>query len=363
MEQRRILIIANNDGGLYHFRLLLIENLLAQGNEVYISDPSGDFIQYLIDMGCEFIDAPIDRRGINPITDLRLLKKYFDIANQVEPDLVITYTIKPNIYGGIVCRLKKIPYAANITGLGTALQKQGLLKVVVTALYKMAIRKAKVVFFENAENEKTLIDMNICRKGQSKLLNGAGVDLEHYTYLEYPTEDIPIHFLFIGRVMKEKGIDELVSAMERLCRDGEKCVLDVVGEYEEDYSADFECYQKDGWLRYYGHQKDVRPFIQNAHCFVLPSWHEGMANTNLECAASGRPIITSNIAGCREAVIENETGFLCQPKDAESLYEAMKRFLALSTEQRVAMGQAGRRHMENTFDKRKVVEETLKCLE
>ena len=162
--------------------------------------------------------------------------------------------------------------------------------------------------------------------------------------------------------MKEKGIEELFAAMERLQADRIPCTLDVLGGCEEDYSSLLARYEKSGWLHYHGYQKDVRPFIARAHCFVLPSWHEGMANTNLECAAMARPVITSRIHGCMEAVEEGISGLLCQPKDPESLYQAMRQFLALDTAAREEMGRAGRRRMEARFDKKKVVAATLERL-
>ena len=218
------------------------------------------------------------------------------------------------------------------------------------------------MFFENAGNMQTLQGERIVRREQCCLLSGAGVNLDHYQPAEYPTDDPPVRFLFIGRVMREKGIDELFGAMERLHAENIHCVLDVLGNYEEDYAEAIECYTAAGWLRYHGYQKDVRPFIANSHCFVLPSYHEGMANTNLECAATARPIITSNIHGCKEAVIDGESGFLCEPKNADSLYEAMKRFSALPADERRKLGLRGREHMEQTFDKKIVVGNTLKEL-
>lgn len=194
------------------------------------------------------------------------------------------------------------------------------------------------------------------------MLAGAGVDLEHFYYIEYPEETDMTKFLFIGRVMREKGIDELFSAMERLNNEGYRCSLDVVGGFEENYVAEIQRFEKEGWLCYHGYQSDVRPFIENCHCFVLPSWHEGMANTNLECAASGRPVITSNIHGCLEAVIEGKTGFLVEAKNVDSLYQEMKRFIGLSYEDKKNMGLAGRKHMENIFCKKKVVMETMSYL-
>lgn len=357
-----ILILANNDVGLYQFRRELIGALL-QTHQVALSLPGGELVRPLVDMGCTFVDTPVDRRGVNPVRDLSLLLRYFKLLRKEKPDLVITYTIKPNVYGGFACRALGIPCAANITGLGTAFQRDGLLKTLVTAMYRVALKRAKVVFFENAGNLRTLLDEKIVREDQCCLLSGAGVNLEHYACAPYPADAGPVRFLFIGRVMKEKGVDELFAAMERLRADGVNCTLDVLGGYEEDYEAQIRRHEAEGWLRYHGYQKDVRPFIADAHCFVLPSWHEGMANTNLECAAMGRPLITSRIHGCMEAVAEGESGLLCEPKDAGSLYGAMDRFCALSPAERAAMGRAARRRMEAVFDKKKVVDATIRRLE
>lgn len=356
----RILILANFDVGLYQFRKELIAELLKK-NQVYISLPYGKLVDKLVDMGCEFIDTPVDRRGINPLKDLKLLRRYHSIINDIEPELVITYTIKPNVYGGVVCKIKKVPYAVNITGLGTAFERGGLLRSMVTLMYKVSLKKAKVVFFENSANQQLFIDEKIVREDQTCLLNGAGVNLEHYAYAEYPHND-KIHFLFIGRVMKEKGIDELLESMQRLIDDGENCCLDIVGPCEDDYEDVLRKHEQEGWLKYYGYQDDVRPFIKQCDCFVLPSWHEGMANTNLECAAMGRPVITSDIPGCREAVEDGISGFLCEKQSVDGLYMVLKKFLGLPYENRKQMGSAGSKHMEQLFDKRKVVECTISRL-
>lgn len=358
----KILLLTNHHLGLCLFRYELVAELLKK-NTVYLSLPDGDLIRPLEKIGAKFIDTPIDRRGINPVTDLKLFRQYRKMLRQVQPDLVITYTIKPNIYGGVACRMAGIPYAANITGLGTAFQKKGLLRSLVTVMYRTALKKAKVVFFENCENVQTLLDEGIVRREQCCLLSGAGVNLERYALAEYPAEGDETRFLFTGRVMREKGVDELFAAMERLHDEGISCSLDVLGDYEEDYKEQMERFEAAGWLRYHGYQEDVRPFIENCHCFVLPSWHEGMANTNLECAAMGRPLITSNIHGCKEAVIDGESGYLCEAQDADSLYEAMKKFAQLPYEKKSAMGISGRRHMEAVFDKEKVVAETVARLQ
>lgn len=357
----KILILANNDVGLYQFRRELIGAMLQQGHQVIISLPDGPLVVPLVEQGCIFLDTPIDRRGINPVTDLKLFFAYRRMLKAEKPDLVITYTIKPNIYGGMACRMAKVPYAVNITGLGTTFQNNGWLRRLVTFLYRTALKKAKVIFFENGENRDIFVNEKIVPETKCCLLNGAGVNLERYPYRPYDKKG-PVRFLFMGRVMQEKGIDELFGAMERLHQEGMDCSLDVLGYYEEDYAEIIRRCEAQGWLHYHGYQNDVRPFIEQAHCFVLPSWHEGMANTNLECAAMGLPVITSDIPGCREAVIEGKTGLLCSPKDTDSLYAQLRRFLMLSPEERAAMGQAGRAHMEAVFDKKKVVEETIRGL-
>lgn len=357
----KVLVLANNDIGLYQFRKELIQELL-KDNTVVLSLPYGEMVEPLLEAGCRFLDTPVDRRGVNPVTDFGLFLRYRKTIKKENPDLVITYTIKPNVYGGLACRLLRVPYAVNITGLGTAFQGHGLLRMVVTTLYRLGTSGAKVVFFENVENQQIFIDEKLVKEEKTCLLNGAGVNLEHYWVSEYPEECDGIRFLFVGRVMKEKGIDELFAAMRRLHQDGYSCTLDVLGGFEENYAQQMEEYQEAGWLHYHGYQRDVRPFIAQSHCFVLPSWHEGMANTNLECAASGRPVITSDIHGCKEAVVEGVSGLLCQRKDAQSLYETMKTFLQLSHEEKRQMGLAGRKHMEDVFDKRKVVQKTMRGL-
>ena len=357
-----IVIICNNSGGLYSFRNELISELNRRDNEVIAVTPKDDMIKELRAVGTKLRFVDVDRRGINPLKDMGLFLRYLLILKKEKPSLVITYTIKPNVYGGFACRLLRVPYAVNITGLGTAFEREGLLKELVVMMYRTALKRAKVVFFENSENRKVFLEKGIVPKRKTKVLSGAGVNLEHYKYAEYPSDDSTVRFLFIGRIMKEKGVDELFKAVRMLRKEGVDCTLDVLGGYEENYESLIKKYEAEGWLRYHGYQKDVRPFIAECHCFVLPSWHEGMANTNLECASSGRPVITSNIPGCREAVIDGRSGFLCESRNTESLKDAMRRFSELPPEKKRTMGIAGRKHMEEVFDKKKVVAQTISAL-
>lgn len=356
---KKILILANNGVGLYKFRKELIQKLL-KTNEVYISLPYGELIEHLIEMGCHFIDTPVDRRGINPVTDLKLLNKYRKIFNQVEPDLVITYTIKPNIYGGFTARIKKVKYAVNITGLGTAFQNDNLLKKIIIFMYKKALKKVKTVFFENIENRNIFIENRIIEKDKTCLLNGAGVNTEEYQYAEYPNENKHIRFLFIGRIMKEKGIDELLYAAKKIKKEYSDIQFDIVGPMEDGYKNIIDEYVNNNIINYYGYQSDVKPFIKQCHCFIMPSYHEGMANTLLEAGSMGRPLITTNIHGCKEAIKDN--GYLCNAMDKEDLYKKIKKFIELDYKKKVNMSLNSRKHIEKIFDKRKVVKETMKGL-
>lgn len=364
----RILVICNCASGLYDFRGMLLRQMISTGHTISAVIPIEDLPEEkfaeseLKSDDVRLIYVPMERRGMNPLKDFELLKTYIRTIKEEKPELVITYTIKPNIYGGIASQMCGVPYAANITGLGTAFQGSGILKQFVIALYRIALRQSKVVFFENCENMQIIMNEGIIKKNQAFLLNGAGVDLDEFSLQPYPIDMDETRFLFIGRVMREKGIDELFSAMRKLVDEGGKCSLDILGGFDEDYSEIIKKYEKEGWLRYRGYQNDIRPFIKNCHCFVLPSWHEGMANTNLECAASGRPVITSNIHGCLEAVEDEVSGYLCEKQNADDLYRVMKKFTKLSYDERKAMGLAGRKHMEEVFDKKKVVEDTIRRL-
>lgn len=357
----KILILANNDIGLYKFRKELIQALLEKGNEVHISLPSGTLVEKLEVMGCNFINTAIDRRGINPVTDFKLLLAYWKMIKKLQPELVITYTIKPNIYGGLVCRMLRIPYAVNITGLGTAFQNDGMIKKLVTFLYKDSLKKAKVVFFENKGNQKVFLDEHIVEEKKTHVLNGAGVNLEEYPFCEYP-QDGETRFLFIGRIMKEKGIDELFEAAERIKKEHVNVFFDIVGPMEDNYKEKIADLVSRNIIEYHGYQEDVKSFIEKCHCFVLPSYHEGMANTLLEAGAMGRPLITSRIHGCMEAVEEGRNGYLCEAQNAESLYEKIKEILLLSSEKKAEMGKCSRDYIKSKFDKNVIVRETLSTI-
>ena len=357
---KKILMITNHSYMFWQFRREVVSEIIARGNQVVLALPFGDRVEELQGLGCRMIDTPMERRGISPMDELKLMRTYRRILEEEKPDIVVTYSIKPNIYAGITCGKLGIPYCINVQGMGTAFQTPGLSSL-VTVLYRAACRKARVVFFENHPNAQIFREKRIMDGDRQVVLSGAGINLERYTPQPYPNNDC-VHFLFLGRVMREKGINELFSAVRRLHADGEKFHLDLLGFYEERYIDQVEDLTRLGICTFHGFQTDTRPWYGASDCVVLPSYHEGMSNVLLEAAAIGRPIITSDIPGCREAVDEGINGFTCPAKDADALYDTMKRFLNLTREQREAMGQAGIAKMQAQFDKKQVVEETLAAI-
>lgn len=340
----------------WQFRRELVAEFL-KDHEVVISTPFVGHEDDFKAMGCKMIETDVDRRGINPKTDLKLYRTYTKILKTEKPDMVVTYSIKPNVYAGVACRLMKIPYCINVQGLGTAFQKPGLSQI-VTLMYKTACKNAKEVFFENEGNAKLFRDKKITPESQQTLLPGAGINLEHHSYIPYPKRDV-VHFLYLGRIMKEKGMDELFEAIQRLHEEyGNIIVLDLVGFFEDEYKEQVEKLVEDGIAVFHGFQEDPRPFYGMADCVVLPSYHEGMSNVLLEAAATGRVLVASNIPGCKEAVDSGKTGLLCKKQDAESLYKAMKKVVELTPEKRELAGKLGREKMEREFGKMMVVEKT-----
>lgn len=352
----KILIITNHSFMLWQFRRELIEELL-KVHEVLISVPFGDHIDDFKRLGCRMINTELDRRSINPVKDIGLYRKYRKLLKAERPDMVITYSIKPNIYAGFACRQMGIPYCVNVQGLGTAFQKPILANLVAT-MYKTALKKATVVFFENEGNAEEFRKRKITPAEKQHVLPGAGVNPERFAYHEYPHND-KVHFLYLGRIMREKGMDELFGAVKKLHEEGADFVLDLVGFFEDEYKEQVDALVKDGIAVFHGFQPDPVPFYAAADCVVLPSYHEGMSNVLLEAAAIGRPIITSDIPGCREAVDDGKSGLLCKVRDGDSLYEQMRRMLGTSFVERESMGQAAQEKMVREFDKQRVVSETM----
>lgn len=356
----KILVATNHSYMFYRFRKELVEALMRE-HEVILSTPFVGHEDDLQAMGLRCINTEIDRRSINPLKDMKLLRTYQKMLDEIQPDLVITYSIKPNIYMGSACKKAGIPYCTNVQGLGTAFEKP-LLSSVVSVMYHSALRKARTVFFENEENAQFFLKRKIISSAQAKVLPGAGINLDEYPYV--PMQDDGVcSFLFVGRIMKEKGVDEFFAAAKTLKAEfGERVSFDVVGFYEDAYKETVEKLVDDGIVNFHGFQSNVHPFYEKTDCVVLPSYHEGMSNVLLEGAATGRPLITSDIPGCREAVEDGVSGYLCKPQDVDGLCAAMQKCVCSSHEERENMGKIGRTRMEKHFSKQAVVAATIHAL-
>lgn len=350
----KILILANNDIGLYKFRKELIEELIIRNYEVYISLPDGDFVEALKTLGCKYIKTDIARHGTNPIQDLGLLNFYKKIIRQIQPDMVLTYTIKPNIYGGLACASSDTPYLTNITGLGTAVETKGFLQFITMTLYRNALRKANTVFFQNRENENFFLKHKLVL-GKHKLIPGSGVNLSYYVPLPYPKSDT-IEFVFIARIMKEKGIDQYLQAAEAIKRKYPNTKFHICGFCEESYEQVLQTFQENGTIIYHGVVTDMKEIYKRIHCTVHPTYYpEGLSNVLLESAASARPIITTDRSGCREVIEDGVNGFICKQKDSDDLIMKIEKFLQLTWEEKRQMGLAGRTKVEQEFDRNIVV--------
>ena len=356
----RILILANNDVGLYKFRKELLERLLKE-HEVHISLPQGGFVKDMVDMGCHFIRTEFDRHGTNPFQELKLISGYKKMLKEVKPDMVFTYTIKPNVYGGMACASLKIPYVANVTGLGTALENPGPMQTVTKILYKLGLRKAQKVFFQNTENREFMLKNKVVTVAYD-LLPGSGVNVEHYQALEYPDGET-VDFVFIARVMKEKGIDQYLEAAEVIRKKYPETRFHICGECEQDYEDRLKELQEKGIVIYHGLVKDMREIHKISSCTVHPTYYpEGLSNVLLESSACARPIITTDRAGCREVIDDGKNGYVVRQKDSKDLIEKLEKFLSLSWEERKAMGLYGREKVEKSFNRQIVIDKYLKEL-
>lgn len=351
----KILFLVNHDVVIYNFRLEIVERLLADGHQVHISSPYGERIDDLTALGAVFHEIRMDRHGMDPREELRILREYKRLMRAVRPDIVFGFTIKPNIYGAMAARSLHIPFAANITGLGTAVETPGLSQRLIILLYKVAFRGVRRVFFQNTENRQFFLDHRIA-VGAHAMLPGSGVNLDRYPCRPYP-EDGVTRFAFISRIMKEKGIDQYLQAAEAVRARHVDTEFHVCGFCEAEYEGKLAEYNEKGIVIYHGMIRDVAGFMGGMHCIVHPTYYpEGISNVLLEACATGRPIITTDRSGCREVVEDGRNGFAVPQRDAAALTEAIERFLSLSREERIAMGLAGREKVRREFDRQIVVE-------
>lgn len=358
-----IALLTNNDDDVYCFRKELIEALLAEGYDLLISCPYGEKFQLMTDIPFIYDDPVIDRRGTNVIADYKLLQHYTDIFSRYSPDIVLTYTAKPNVYGSMAARRLKIPYINNVTGFGSALNKHGLLRVLILRLFRHAFSHAACIMFQNSSNMKQAVDAGMV-SSRHYLLPGSGVDTIRFPLQPYPAggngiEGAPVVFNYIGRILHDKGVDDYIAAAKSIKARYPNTEFNMIGfiePTESHYVETLQLLQEQGVIVYRGSQKDVRPFIARSHATIHPSiYGEGMSNVLLESAASGRPLITTDNPGCKETVLDKESGFIFPGGQVSKLCAAIEHILAMDNASRQLMGERGRRHVEENFSRSKVI--------
>lgn len=359
---RKVLILVNHDIVIFSLRLELVERLLKEGYSVAIACPRGERVDEFSAIGCEYHEINLTRHGINPLHEVRLLSEYRKLLERVRPDVVFTFSIKPNVYGGLACKKLGIPCFANVTGLGTTLKTKSPVRFVTKPLYRLGLKSANTVFVQNQDNLNYLLEQKMI-KDNYHLLPGSGVSLSRFPYEPYPTDEGPAVLLVIGRITRDKGTDDILSAVHLLRAAKQNVRIRFLGFYDGDYRDKVEQALEEGMVEYCGHQNDVQPYLKDCHAVLHASYHEGMANALLEAAASGRPILATRIPGCQEAFEDGVSGFGFEPHSPESLCAAVKNFLALSPEERAEMGKRGREKMEREFDRSIVVDAYLQKLQ
>lgn len=362
---KTILFAANDTTFVYNLRKEIIEDLQNKGQNVIIVAEFKDYIEEIKNIGCTLIELKIPRRGKNPISDVNLYNQIKSILKENNPDIVFSNSIKPNVYFGIASNKLGIPFVPNVTGLGGSLLNPGAIQKIASALYKLGVKNAKTIFFQNNFNKDYFYTNKIIDGSKACLvLPGSGINLEKYTYHEYPETSEYIRFIMIARIMKDKGIIEYLNAAEKIKSEHSNIDFMLVGDYDDlSFKERIDKLNSKGIIKYIGYRKDINELIKNSHCLIHPSYHEGLSNVLLEAGATGRPVIASDIPGCRETFIDGVSGLAVKVKDSEDLIHKIEEFINIPNDKKVQMGKANRNHVAKNFDRKIVVDKYIECIE
>jgi glycosyltransferase involved in cell wall biosynthesis len=356
-----VCLVCNTAFAIYTYRQGLIRMLIGKGATVIVLAPRDRTSALLEEMGCRCIELPIASKGTNPRDDLRTLHALYRHYRALKPDVVFHYTIKPNIYGSVAAWLARVPSIAVTTGLGYVfIRKSGAARV-AKVLYRLAFRFPREVWFLNRDDQTAFVEERLlAHPERARLMNGEGVDLNHFALAPLPRSR-EFTFVLIGRLLWDKGVGEYVEAARHLHVRFPHARFQLLGPVGvENPSAitltDVETWQKEGVIEYLGEAHDVRPCIANADCVVLPSYREGVPRTLMEASAMGRPIVATDVPGCREVVADGVTGLLCEARSAQSLAAKLEQMLEMTEEARREMGERGRAKVTAEFDEVAVIE-------
>jgi len=348
----------------------IVRALLNEGHKVTVAAPRDNAVSDIERAGCDYIPLKMDANGINPFADIRLTVSLWQTMKRIKPDIVLSYTVKNNIFSSLAAMSLGVPVMPNISGLGTAFLSGGALQKLVEILYRFALARAPVVFFQNNEDRELFVERKIVRSAQCQVIPGSGIDLDAFAYDQLPDSRGGVVFLMVARILRDKGVFEYVEAARRVRSMMPSARFQLLGPVDTQNRSAVDAETVKAWhedrvIEYLGAVVDVRPAMSRAHCIVLPSYREGAPRTLIEGASMGRPLVATDVPGCRSVVEPDVNGFLCRPRDVESLVDALCRFAGLSQAGKLAMGKASRRKMEREFDQAAVVrayrEEMQKC--
>ncbi|MDQ2164185.1 MULTISPECIES: glycosyltransferase family 4 protein [Vibrio] len=363
----KLIMVANTAWSVFNFRHSLIKELLSCGVELYVIAPEDKFSEKLAEMGCQVLDLPMQAKGVNPIADFGLMLRLLRHYREIKPDFIIHYTIKPNIYGSLAAKLVGIPSLAITTGLGYTFVNQNVVSQVARQLYRFAFRYPKEVWFLNEDDRCAFLGHRLIEPNKAVLLHGEGVNLNHFVPSNKPQPDENIRFLLIARMLRDKGVCEFVEAARQIRKQYPQAIFQLLGDCGVPNPSvigreEIAQWEKEGIVEYLGTTDDVRPIIAQADCLVLPSYREGIPRTMIESAAMAKPLIVSDAPGCRDVVLDGQTGYLCEVKNTLSLAQRCEQFLTLSDSEKQAMGKAGRAFMEDKFDEKWVIKQYFTTL-
>jgi glycosyltransferase involved in cell wall biosynthesis len=362
-----VCLVCNTSFAIHTYRQGLIRTLIANGATVTVIAPRDRTTALLEQMGCRFVELYVASKGTNPRDDLRTFAALYRHYRAIKPDIVFHYTIKPNIYGTVAAWLARVPSIAVTTGLGYVFIQKSRAAIVAKALYRFAFRFPRQVWFLNRDDQTAFVESRLlAHPERARLLHGEGVDLNHFAYTP-PRQKQNFTFVLIGRLLWDKGVGEYVEAARILRQRHPTARFQLLGPAGVDNPSavtldTLQAWQRDGIVEYLGEAHDVREHIANADCVVLPSYREGVPRTLMEASAMGRPIVATDVPGCREVVADGITGFLCEAKSAASLADKLQSMMALTPDERRAMGERGREKVAAEFDETAVIARYLETL-
>lgn len=362
----KIAIVLNTSWNIYNFRMGLVNSLLEHGHEVTAIAPKDEYTHLLIDAGCNYQEVTMDSRGANVIKDLGLIFELLGIYRRVKPDVILHYTIKPNIYGTLAASILRIPTVNNVCGLGTAFLNKGIVSRIAIGMYKLAFKFPKLVYFQNDDDKKFFEENNIIRNNATQVLPGSGINLAHFKPSE-STKNKKFTFLLISRLIHDKGIIEYIDAVKYLKEKGVDANFQILGNKDTEHRRGISEEIINSWIdnnfvEYLGSTDDVRPYINKADCIVLPSYREGTPKSLLEAASSAKPIVATNVAGCTNIVRDNVNGMLCNVKDSQDLANKLEAMSELPKKRLIEMGLESRKIVEQRFDEKIVIDSYLNTI-